>query len=71
MSAKKQQAELAKKVTAMCEEIFAKEHLSEEDRVDIETLCAMAIELIKHSAPSVVRKAGMNVELRFRLRDKR
>ena len=70
MSAKKQQAELAQQTADMCEEIFSKEHLSPEDRIDIESLCAMAIELIKHSAPSVVRKAGMNVELRFRLRDK-
>lgn len=64
MSAKRQRSELAEHYAAECQRIFASDVISAEDRVEIETLCALAIELIKHAAPSVVREAGMVVEIR-------
>lgn len=70
MSAKKQQAELAAKAVAMCEDVFSKEVISDEEWTEIQTLCALAVELIKKSSPSVVRDAGRTVEIRFLERNK-
>ncbi len=65
MSAKQDQARLAESATAMCQDVFSKEELTEDDWIDIQTLCAIAVELIKKSSPSVVRDAGRTVEIRF------
>lgn len=64
MSAKEQQRNLAEYYADVCKEIFAKETLTEYDRVEIETLCAIAIEMIKNASPSVVRESARTVELR-------
>lgn len=52
-----------------CEVVFSQETISADDMIEIETLRAIAIELIKKAPPSVVRDAGRTVELRFRLKD--
>ncbi len=70
MSAKKQQSDLAERSAAMCEEVFNKEVISYEEWTAIQTLCALAVELIKTSSPSVVREAGRTVEIRFLERNK-
>lgn len=64
MSAKRQRTELAEHYAAACNRIFASDVISADDRVEIETLCALAIELIKNASPSVVREAGRVVEIR-------
>ena len=64
MSAKQQQADLADHYARRCKEIFGKDAIVEDERIEIETLCAIAIELVKNSAPSVVREAGRIVEIR-------
>lgn len=68
MSAKQQQSDLASYYADRCREIFAKDVMTEGDRIEIETLCAIAIELIKNAAPSVVREAGRIVEIRYRIK---
>ncbi len=65
MSAKQDQARLAESAMAMCQDVFSKEDLTEDDWIDIQTLCAIAVELIKKSSPSAVRDAGRTVEIRF------
>lgn len=37
--------------------LLDKDEIIEQVRIDVETLCAIAIELIKHAAPGVVREA--------------
>ncbi len=64
VSAKQQQHDLAEHYADRCNEIFNKDAMTEDDRIEIETLCAIAIELIKNAAPSVVREAGRIVEIR-------
>lgn len=64
MSAKRQRTELAEYYADQCNRIFSSDVISVDDRVEIETLCALAIELIKNAAPSVVREAGRVVEIR-------
>lgn len=64
MSAKRQRTELAEYYADQCNRIFASDVISADDRIEIETLCALAIELIKNAAPSVIREAGRVVELR-------
>lgn len=49
MNAKQQQADLANHYSIRCAEIFAKEVMPADDRIEIETLCAIAIELIKNA----------------------
>ncbi len=44
--------------------LLDKDEIIEEIRIDVETLCAIAIELIKHAAPGVVREAGRIIEIR-------
>ena len=68
MSAKQQQADLASYYADRCKEIFGNELIAADDRIEIETLCALAIELIKNAAPSVVREAGRIVEIRYRIK---
>jgi len=43
MSAKQQQADLASYYADRCKEIFGKEVIAADDRIEIETLCAIAI----------------------------
>lgn len=64
MSAKQQQQDLAKYFDELCNRYFKNDEMTEDDRIEIETLCAIAIELIKNAAPSVVREAGRIVEIR-------
>lgn len=64
MSAKQQQQDLATHYADRCKELFAKNSINEDEFVEIATLCAIAIELIKNAAPSVVREAGRIVEIR-------
>lgn len=68
MSAKQQHADLASYYADRCKEIFGNELIAADDRIEIETLCALAIELIKNAAPSVVREAGRIVEIRYRIK---
>jgi len=49
MSAKRQRTELAEHYASECNRIFASDVISSDDRIEIETLCALAIELIKNA----------------------
>lgn len=71
MSANKQQSDLAQHWSKRCREIFGKEDISPEERIEISTLCAIAVELIKSASPYKLRESGRNVELRFRLKEKK
>ena len=64
MSAINEQRKLAEHYAYVCKEIFAKESISESDKEEIQTLCAIAIELIKSSSPSKLREAARIVEIR-------
>ena len=64
MSAINEQRKLAEHYADSCKEIFAKEAISESDKEEIQTLCAIAIELIKSSSPSKLREASRIVEIR-------
>ena len=64
MSAINEQRQLAEHYADVCKEIFAKEAISESDKEEIQTLCAIAIELIKFSSPSKLREAARIVEIR-------
>lgn len=64
MSAINEQRKLAEHYADVCKEIFAKEAMSESDKEEIQTLCAIAIELIKSSSPSKLREAARIVEIR-------
>ena len=64
MSAINEQRQLAEHYADVCKEIFAKESISESDKEEIQTLCAIAIELIKSSSPSKLREAARIVEIR-------
>lgn len=68
MSAKQQQHDLATHYADRCNEIFSKDAITEDELVEIETLCAIAIELIKNASASVVREAGRIVEIRYRIK---
>ena len=41
------------------------------ERVELETFCAIAIELMKDATPSRVREAARRVELRYLLREQK
>jgi hypothetical protein len=41
----------------------------DDERAELETFCAIALELMKTATPSRLRNAALNVELRSRLRD--
>ena len=64
MSAINEQRQLAEHYADVCKEIFAKESMSESDKEEIQTLCAIAIELIKFSSPRKLREAARMVEIR-------
>ena len=64
MSAINEQRKLAEHYAYVCKEIFAKEAISESDKEEIQTLCAIAIELIKSSSPSKLRESARIVEIR-------
>lgn len=67
MSAIKEQSDLAQKNADLCNRVFNEdEFCTEEDWIDIQTLCAIAIELIKSSSPSKLREAARTVEIRHR-----
>lgn len=72
MSANKQQHDLAIYWSDRCNAIFGKDDMSPDERIEVETLCAIGIELIKSSSPYRLREAGRNVEIRFlaKLKDK-
>jgi len=64
VSAINEQRQLAEHYADVCKEIFAKEAMSDSDKEEIQTLCAIAIELIKSSSPSKLREAARIVEIR-------
>ena len=64
MSAINEQRQLAEHYADVCKEVFAKEAMSDSDKEEIQTLCAIAIELIKSSSPSKLREAARIVEIR-------
>jgi len=64
LSAINEQRQLAEHYAYVCKEIFAKEAMSDGDKEEIQTLCAIAIELIKSSSPSKLREAARIVEIR-------
>lgn len=41
----------------------------DDERAELETFCAIALEVMKDSSPSRLREAALKVELRFHLRD--
>ena len=47
-----------------CKDILSKDVIDPDERIELETLCAIAIELIKSASPSKLREAGRIVELR-------
>jgi len=68
MSALKEQIDTAIHWADRCKEILSKEDITPNERIELETLCSIAIELIKSSSPSKLRDAGRIVELRYRLK---
>jgi len=64
VSAINEQRQLAEHYADVCKEVFAKEAMSDSDKEEIQTLCAIAIELIKSSSPSKLREAARIVEIR-------
>lgn len=64
MSAINEQRHLAEHYSDVCKNIFAKETMSDSDKEEIQTLCAIAIELIKSASPSRLREAARIVEIR-------
>lgn len=64
MSAINEQRHLAEHYADVCRKIFAKETMSDSDKEEIQTLCAIAIELVKSSSPSKLREAARIVEIR-------
>ena len=65
MSAINEQRQLAEHYADVCKEVFAKEAMSDSDKEEIQTLCAIAIELIKSSSPSKLRESARIVEIRY------
>lgn len=64
MSAIQDQIKTAIHWADRCKEVFAKEAMSDSDKEEIQTLCAIAIELIKFSSPRKLREASRIVEIR-------
>lgn len=64
MSAIKDQIDTAIDWADRCKEILSKEVIEPDERVELETLCAIAIELIKSASPGKLRDAGRIVEIR-------
>lgn len=70
MSANKQQHDLAIHWQSRCKVIFSNNDISPDDRIEVETLCALAVELIKSASPYRLREAGRLVEIRYRIKNK-
>lgn len=68
MSATKEQIDTAIHWADRCKTILRKDVITPEERIELETLCAIAIELIKSSSPSKLREAGRMVEIRYRIK---
>ena len=64
MSALKDQIDTAIHWADRCKSILGKDDITPDERIELETLCAIAIELIKSASPSKLRDAGRIVELR-------
>jgi len=64
MGALKEQIETVIYWADRCKYILSKDVIEPDERVELETLCAIAIELIKSASPSKLREAGRIVELR-------
>ena len=64
MSALKEQIQTAIHWADRCKSILGKDDITPDERVELETLCAIVIELIKSASPSKLREAGRVVELR-------
>jgi len=64
MSALKEQIQTAIHWADRCKDILSKDVIEPDERIELETLCAIAIELIKSASPSKLREAGRIVELR-------
>lgn len=58
MSAIKDQIDTAIHWAGRCKVILSKDDITQDERVELETLCAIAIELIKSSSPSKLREAA-------------
>lgn len=69
MSALKEQVNTAIHWADRCKSILSKDDITPDERVELETLCAIAIELIKSASPYKLREAGRIVELRYRLKE--
>lgn len=69
MSALKEQIETAIHWADRCKDILSKDVIEPDERVELGTLCAIAIELIKSASPSKLREAGRIVEMRYLLKD--
>lgn len=69
MSALREQIDTAIHWAERCKAILGKDMITPEERIELETLCAIAIELIKSASPSKLREAGRIVELRYRLKE--
>lgn len=69
MSAKQEQIDTAIHWADRCRHILGKEIIEPEERAELETLCAIAIELIKSASPSKLREAGRIVEIRYRIKN--
>jgi len=70
VSAINEQRKLSEHYADVCKEIFGKEDITPDERIEVETLCALGIELIKSESSYKLREAGRLVELRFRLSSK-
>lgn len=69
MTAIKDQIATAIHCADRCKEILSKDEIAPDERVELETLCSIAIELIKSASPSKLRDAGRIVELRYRMKN--
>jgi len=68
MTAIKEQIDAAIHWADRCKTILGKEAITQEERAELETLCAIAVELIKSASPSKLREAGRIVEIRYRIK---
>lgn len=64
MSALKEQLDTAIHWADRCKSILSKDDITPDERVELETLCALSIELIKSASPYKLREAVRIVELR-------
>jgi len=64
MSALKDQIDTAIHLADRCKSILSKNAITPDERVELETLAAIAIQLIKTASPYKLPQAGRIVELR-------